>query len=291
MIKPLLRPAKWEISTTISILCLTLLARVAHAVPLESPQHHDLERTNWQFLLGESIIGGGAYVSAWLFIGGTRDHCRWCSVNSFDNSIRHALRADNPRPPAYVSHALSLGAIPALGLYGLMAPAGLDRQWHRGLEDTWIVTNTFFVTSAVGEAVKHFVARERPAFHYGVQAATEFSDLPSQRNKSFFSLDTAWAFSIASSSATLSFLRGYSSAPYIAVGGGLLAAGVGTLRIVGDAHWATDVLTGAAVGAGIGMAMPLLLHSRRSGETTGIPTMISVTPLIGGSKVSVAFVL
>ena len=87
---------------------------------------------------------------------------------------------------------------------------------------------------------------------------------PNERNKSFFSLDTAWAFAIASSATTLSYLHGYSSTKYVAIGSGFLAATAGTLRIVGDAHWATDVLTGAAVGTAIGIAVPVLLHPRQS---------------------------
>lgn len=270
------------------MLAVALATHSAHAAPDDAPRHYDLKRTSWQFLLGESAIGLGAYAGAWLFTGGPKTECKWCTANSFDVSIRSALRASDPRPPAFISHAISVGAIPILGLTGLITPAGLDKQWHRGLEDAWIVVNTFAITSAIGETVKHIVARERPAFHYEVEAATEFASYPSEHNKSFFSLDTAWAFAIASSSTTLAYLRGYSSAPYIAIGASALAVGAGTLRIVGDAHWATDVLTGAVIGTGIGIALPLLLHGRRDNDPTSTPTAVSVTPLTPGNGVSIA---
>jgi membrane-associated phospholipid phosphatase len=270
------------------VVAMLLCTRLGQAAPDPSPKHYELKHTNWTFLLGESVMAGSAYVGAWLFTGGPKATCHWCRTNSFDDSIRNALRADDSRPPAFISHALSVGAIPVLAMTGLVAPAGRDAQWHRGLEDAWIVANTFFVTSAVGETVKHLVARQRPAFYYRRQSATEFDVYPSERNKSFFSLDTAWAFSIVSSSTTLALLRGYSTAPYIAVGGGLLALTAGTLRIVSDAHWATDVLTGAAVGTGIGIAMPLLLHGRSNGETPGTASSVSVAPLGLGSGVSIA---
>jgi membrane-associated phospholipid phosphatase len=269
------------------LLSLVVSAHIAQASPDESPQHYDLKHANWQFLLGESAVSAGAYAATWLLPPSKT--CRWCMSNAFDESVRGALRAQDPRPAAFISHTLAVGAVPVLGLTGLIAPAGMDQRLDRGVEDAWIVVNTFAITSAVGETVKRLVARERPAFHLEAESATEFANLPGERNKSFFSLDTAWAFSIASSSATLAYLRGYSSAPYIAVGGGVLAMGAGTLRIVGDAHWATDVLTGAAVGTGIGIAMPLLLHGRRDGNRTGNSTAVTVAPLALGNGVSVAF--
>jgi membrane-associated phospholipid phosphatase len=270
------------------VVALMLSARLGQAAPDQAPKHYDLKHTNWTFLIGESVVAGGAYAGAWLFTGGPSATCHWCRTNSFDDSIRNALRADNSRPSAFISHAISVGAIPVLAVTGLVGPALQDQRSQRGLEDAWIVANTFFITSAVGETVKHLAARERPAFVYRRQSATEFDTYPSERNKSFFSLDTAWAFAIVSSSTTLAFLRGYATAPYIAVGGGLLAFGAGALRIVSDAHWATDVFAGAAIGTGIGIAMPLLLHGRSSGETTNTATAVSVAP-IGRSGVSVAF--
>ena len=43
----------------------------------------------------------------------------------------------------------------------------------------------------------------------------------------------------------------------------LLAAGTtGTLRVVSDNHYASDVLLGAAIGLGSGLGLPWLLHYR-----------------------------
>lgn len=273
---------------------ITLCTQLAEAEPASAPKHYDLERTSTSFLVGESAVALGAWGAAWLVTWGPSDRCHWCRANSVDISIRNALRANNPGPPAFISHALSSAAVPVLGLTGLFVPAIRDDHLRRGFEDLWIVANTWAVTTAVGDLVKHLVARERPSFHYEVESQTEFSSWPSQRNKSFFSLDTAWAFAIASSSSTLAYLRGYSSAPYVAVGGGVLALGAGTLRIVGDAHWASDVVTGAVVGTGIGIALPLLLHGRRSErstEATGSSTSsLSIAPTALGNGVSFAMV-
>jgi membrane-associated phospholipid phosphatase len=45
-----------------------------------------------------------------------------------------------------------------------------------------------------------------------------------------------------------------------------MAAGVGYLRVAGDAHWVSDVLAGAAIGGAIGWAVPWTLHRPRSGK-------------------------
>lgn len=247
--------------------------------------HYDLARTNWQALSVESLSALGAYGGVWLATGGPRATCRWCDSNGFDESVRSTLRAPHPRTIGFLSHGVSLGAVPALALTGLIVPAYRDAEMGRALADTWIVANTFLITTAVGDLAKHWVARERPSFHHGVQAETEMRNFPNERNKSFFSLDTAWAFAIASSATTLAHLHGYESRNYIAIGGGALAVAAGTLRIVGDAHWTTDVLTGAAVGTAIGIAVPALLHPRESNSQTSL----SVSALERGTGVSLSF--
>jgi membrane-associated phospholipid phosphatase len=272
-----------------SCLFVGLLGKVAEAAAptAGSPDpHFELKNTRWQALSVESLAAGTGLASAWFFTGGPRKTCHWCDSNTFDEGVRSTLKASEPRAPALVSHGLSVVAVPALTLTGLIVPAYRDERTHHGLEDSWIVLNTFLITTAIGDLTKHLVARERPTFHHHSERETEFSNLPSEHNKSFFSLDTAWAFAIASSGATLAHLRGYSSANYIAVGGGVLALGAGTLRIVGDAHWTTDVLTGAVVGTVIGIAVPTLLHGRRHTESVASTTL----PLTPGPTVAISFI-
>jgi membrane-associated phospholipid phosphatase len=56
-----------------------------------------------------------------------------------------------------------------------------------------------------------------------------------------------------------------------------LATGEGVLRIMGDRHYATDVLTGAAIGFGFGFGVPTLLHYRSGGAAD----TLSISPLVG----------
>jgi membrane-associated phospholipid phosphatase len=95
-------------------------------------------------------------------------------------------------------------------------------------------------------------------------AATEYSDKPDEENQSFFSGDTSLAFAAVSSATTLAYLRGYKMAPYVLALGGVIGLGTAWLRVAADMHWASDVLTGAAVGTAVGFGLPYFVHARRA---------------------------
>ncbi len=62
-----------------------------------------------------------------------------------------------------------------------------------------------------------------------------------------------------------------------------LATGEGVLRIMGDRHYATDVLAGAAIGFGFGFGVPTLLHYHGGGYAD----TLAVSPLMGGGSIGV----
>jgi hypothetical protein len=67
----------------------------------------------------------------------------------------------------------------------------------------------------------------------------------------------------------------------------VLATSDGLLRIMGDRHYATDVLAGATMGFGFGYGMPTLLH-----YTVGKGSWLaqwSVSP-VGGGRAGLALV-
>jgi len=208
-------------------------------------------------------LGVEAGVSAGLlgaaFLIPAPEACRWCEVNGFDRSIRDTLLAPSPRLAGAASDWIAFGATGVAGLAGVLTPALLDSRYEEAAQNAVTALNATMMTIAINRAVKVAAARRRPAFALGDPAG--FS--PSEENVSFFSGHTSLVFSIAASTTTVSFLRGYRSAPYLAAGTGALALSAGILRIAADAHWATDVLVGAGAGTAVGVLMPLLLHSRR----------------------------
>jgi membrane-associated phospholipid phosphatase len=233
--------------------------------------HYDLKNTSWQFLLAET---GVAAVSLVAFFAPSPDACSWCEPNGFDDGIRDALRASNPRTAGHVSHVFAFGAAPLAAVGGALLPAIEDRALRRAGTDLWILANTLAFTTGFTEVFKHSIGRQRPAFHYGVQGETEASDNPREENRSFFSLDTSFAFSAAACGTTLAYLHGYEIAPWILGGGSVFATTAGVLRIAADMHWATDVIVGAVAGTAIGVSVPLALHRREPTANTASFHMI-----------------
>ena len=241
------------------------LASAVSAVPsAAADRHYELQNTSWQFLLAETGVSAVTLVA---FAVPSPDGCSWCETNGFDVGVRDALRASDPRTAGHVSHVFAFGAAPLVAAGGALLPAIQDRALRRAGADLWILANTLVFNIGFNEVFKRAVGRQRPAFHYGVQGETEASDNPNEENRSFFSLDTSFAFSAAACGTTLAYLHGYAIAPWILGGGAAFATTAGMLRIAADMHWATDVLVGALAGTAIGVSVPLALHRRETSST------------------------
>jgi membrane-associated phospholipid phosphatase len=126
-----------------------------------------------------------------------------------------------------------------------------------------------FAASLLQHVTKLVVARQRPYAHYappGTLVSSEEDDV------SFWSGHTSLGFALAVSSGTVASTRGYALAPVIWAGGLALAAATGYLRIAADRHYATDVLTGAAIGSLVGYAWPKLVHPHLRRDLEIVPT-------------------
>ncbi|HWP04330.1 MAG TPA: phosphatase PAP2 family protein, partial [Polyangiaceae bacterium] len=260
------------------------LLGAARPAAAAQPRSHELEHVDARFLAFE--LGGSVVFSSVLLLAAppTPTACKWCTSNGFDEAFRDLLRADDPRAPAGLSHALSMGAAPALALGALIPPALMTAGGREALENVVMAFDAVTVTFGITQFTKHVVARARPAEVHGVYPATEYANIEAQRFQSFFSGDTSLAFSLASTATTISFLRGYSVAPYVLGMGSVIAFGTAGLRIAADMHWATDVLTGAAVGTAVGFGMPYFLHARTGGATKG---ELMLVPRVGAGEAGV----
>ena len=65
-------------------------------------------------------------------------------------------------------------------------------------------------------------------------------------------------------------------------GGYAVAATTATFRVVGDMHYASDVLTGALVGTLVGYGVPLLHYRHRSEPATTNTLQLHLVPAVGG---------
>lgn len=259
----------------------TCLFSANPSLAADAPLHatHALKNSSPKFLVLETLGIGAVFAVYSLAAGPAPRECAWCAPTGFDVWVRDRLVVESSRPPATVSHVLSYGVIPLAAAMSLLLPALNDGSGQHALQDIWIAMDGLVLTLGVSQGTKRLTARRRPAFYYGREADTEYASNPSQANLSFFSGDTAAAFSLAASATTLAYLRGYAVAPWLAVGGGMLATGIGVLRIAADMHWATDVLAGAVVGSAVGTGLPLLLHQREGADGSA---GAFVVPLLGG---------
>lgn len=182
-----------------------------------------------------------------------------------DESVRDALRSPGYRGrlrAADVSDVL-------LGLsvsYALVGDPLLNATWLRDSEDAGqqialLNTEVTAVTLGVQQMTANLVGRERP---YGRTCGDEIGEdvhkcTGGDRYRSHFSGHTSVPFSLAAATCVshmyLPLSGGRAWIP--CVSGFALAATTGTLRIVADYHYATDVLVGALVGSAIGGGLAL----------------------------------
>lgn len=228
-----------------------------------------------------AIAAGGAL---WLTTGTlikpdiAPSSCRWCDSNAFDDELR-SLRWSNPRGVDLTSDVISYGLAP-LSAGGLVALAALQRGSASELAvDLPILAEALVAAGLLGEALRFATARERPNVHALPADQKPMTEHPEENNLSFVSGHVATSFSLAVASGTIASLRGRRLAPIIWAAGLTLAATTSYLRIASDEHYFTDVLGGALLGAGIGLAVPLL-HRPRGGRAPAV----LVAPARGGAS-------
>lgn len=211
-------------------------------------------------------IGGALWIGSELAKDSLApSSCRFCDPNALDASARDALLWDDVEPPRRVSDVLAFGLLPgALAAHQLLAARGAGGTTQDGLVDLLVVVQAAVLAADVNQLVKLSVGRQRPYAHYGNWTADQGPD--PDDDLSFYSGHSSLAFSLAAAAGTVSSLRGYRSTPWVWAGGMTIAAGVAFLRVAGDKHYLTDVLTGAAIGTAFGIAVPRLLHGREDPE-------------------------
>ena len=207
------------------------------------------------------------------------DTCRWCGPILFDDGVRNALVWDDKQQAQTISNWTGFIGAPlfAIGAVGLAAELD-DRGAANWFDDGLIVAESAAMAGVVNFAIKASVARERPFVHQLAPEDKPLTAHPQDNNQSFYSGHSTLSMSLAVSAGTVATMRGYRWAPALYGGGIALSLTTGYLRIAADKHWATDVLTGWAVGAAIGYAVPHYLHRKHA----------DITPLASPSMVGVA---
>jgi membrane-associated phospholipid phosphatase len=194
-------------------------------------------------------------------------------VNAVDELFRDKFLAPNTSIAGVAGNVNTWGLAPLL-LGGLLWGAEKHEDKTKNFwVDALVVAEASMTAVSLSEIVKGLTLRERPNVHALVdetrhaEAAAE-----SGSNLSFPAGHTLSIMAITSSAATVAGMRRYRATPVIWIVGTTLALASGYFRIAGDQHYFTDTLGGAAMGLGIGAAVPLLFHGPR---TTLPPAMVS----------------
>lgn len=210
----------------------------------------------------------------------------WVGGILFDDAIRNALRL---RSPAALRTVWTLAD--ATGVTETAVVVGLDSALVptlRGSFDTawqlsWMDFESYAFGSVATFSLYDTVGRARPSYA-DCQRDPSGPDCRVSPTASFPSGHTAEAFISAGLSCVHhAYVPIYANATLDALACArdvTLATADGVLRIMGDRHYATDVLAGAGLGFSFGYGLPWLLHYARFARR--LP-QVTLTPMVGQS--------
>lgn len=226
-----------------------------------------------------TIAGGALWFTTGTLIKDdiAPEQCRWCDSNFFDDAASD-LRWDDARTADLTSDVISFGLAPVAAA-GLVSAAAVYDDRARELDvDLLIVGEAIVAAGLAGEALRFATARERPNVHDLPPADKPFTPHPEENNLSFVSGHAATSVALALAGGLVASHRRRRLAPVVWATGFTLAAVSSYLRVASGEHYATDVLGGIAVGAAVGLAVPLLHRPRRTGGRLSV----GLAPLPGG---------
>jgi membrane-associated phospholipid phosphatase len=217
----------------------------------------------------------------------------WRGGVLFDDQVR-SQRAPTLDARLEIRSGTDVG-LALMATYPILVDSIIVAYWYRGSDDValqmaLIDAEAFAITGAIEGTSNFLSGRERP---YGLECGTTVpnntADCASDaRYRSFFSGHTAVSFTAAALvCAHHEALHLFESdADDVACATALLAAGtIGTLRIVGDAHYLSDVFVGAVVGTAVGLGIPLLHHYKRAPELEARSNFrVKLVPALTGAQ-------
>ena len=251
--------------------------------------------------LGDWIFTGVSMAAA---IGGivippTED--RWMGRNAFDEAIRDTLR---PNEQSHRNIARDASDIMLMLSINQILVDTLVVTWWGHDADT-VAYNMALMNieaiafnTALNQIVGGLASRERPYRVECDQLADEEARADCRgrkRFRSFYSGHTSTTFAVAGLTcmhhAQMPLYGGGFADVLPCISSFAIAGTTGTLRLVADQHWATDVMIGAAVGTFSGLAVPYFLHYGwgEPEEPRADEISISVLPLPTGGMVSGVF--
>jgi membrane-associated phospholipid phosphatase len=241
-----------------------------------------------RFQVGDWAITGGLVVAiGTTYLVAPTPKPRWKGGVLFDGVITDAVRAETPsgrRFAARLSDVLVLTAAGQPFFDATVVAWGIHGDQDTGAEIAAISMQSYLATTLVKLVTERAIARERPFVRGCTDDAVE--GFPTcggtGDNKSFFSGHTSMAFTGAGLTCahhSAMALYGGVADPIACVAALGIAMTTGTLRMVADEHYATDVLTGALLGLAAGFVLPWYAHYR-AGRGEQPATAAQPAPLV-----------
>jgi membrane-associated phospholipid phosphatase len=252
----------------------------------------------WQrFELG-NYIGTGIMLAATIgSLAIPPSASRWRQTNSFDVGARNALRLNSLSGRNTARDASDILLV--VSTNWLVVDTLIVSWWgHDAGDVAWEVAmmsvEALAFNNAINGLVSAFASRQRP---YGTdlcesEEGEKLRDCNgSKRYRSFFSGHSSTTFAVAGLTcmhhAHLPLYGGGAPDVMACASAFGIAAGTAALRVVGDQHWTSDVLVGAAFGTFSGLFIPWVLHYRTGDlpdkvDTGGVSFQVVPSPT-GGS--------
>lgn len=224
------------------------------------------------------MLAGLVAVGSHYVMASEPESCNWCdrdpsgqdTLNAFDRWVRLRLHARTPDAIQLADTASD--RLRDFAVVGLPVIAVVSTSHNGKMRAVQMLGWAHALSTLTTESMKSLAARERPYVHFEIAGVEEGSD----RNRSYFSGHASSAFVSLVAAARTCRLLECRQQKLIWLVGGPVAASVGLLRITAEKHYASDVATGAAVGALIGWIVPGLLD-RGTNDGTGSLTIRPVT--------------
>lgn len=217
----------------------------------------------------------------------------------FDRQVRNSLRPDEAQTRYTFRDASDVG-LSLQATWPFFIDSLVTAWWYRGSRDAaqemaLVDLETLAIAGAIQGATNVLVSRERP---YGVTCGTP--ELPSTsvdcqgpaHYRSFFSGHATFGFTTAALLCLDHEKNELLGEPWDAItcGGGYAAAAMtSTFRVLGDVHYASDVLTGALVGTVVGYGVPWLHYKRVDFAAHVGAVKMSLIPTANGAGVVGSF--
>jgi membrane-associated phospholipid phosphatase len=275
--------------------CRALTLLVVILCTSSSGRAHAAEPLAWnpawpRFRPSEYVVTGLAGAASLGIYLGIRnaDPPHWTGGILFDEALRNALRLHTRKrlgTARFTSDVFALTTVTwVVGMDSMVVPL-VRRKSDVAGQLTLMDAEAYALSTLITNSMFKLAGRARPSYE-DCQNDPYFDSLCHINDTSSFpSGHTNFAFTGAGLSCAHHLhlaLYGNRVADILACTGTIALAGVtSSLRVLGDRHYATDILVGAMIGFGVGYGVPTLLHYGKVRDST--ESAQASQPLLQGS--------